>query len=375
MLLVVVGAASWIQPTPLHVRPTRYSGLRMSPVVDEEVSLLRLAAITDRGQRASVLERDQAARLVRALEESAPDADATMLNGRWRLAYTSENAVYRSSPFFWAFRQTAKELKTPVAVGESVRAGDAFAEAVYAITDAIPFYDIGSVTQTISGVCDPDAGCAVDEDDPDDPNGPTDGATFRSEPSDGTSSGPLDTDAALVSEVVLTIGRNFGLPAMSSVMTTTASLSSIPAADGGAAAGAQPLDQRVVVQTTSVKQSTLSALLPAFGEPIFPSGDAMELAAPGSSTLTLRTTCACRFLPRGHPLCPPDVRPPCDRRATAVRPPGVAARQVPHRLDADLARGAAALRGRLRWRIALRLCSRVLTACRRRPRVGLVRDS
>eukprot|EP00965_Chrysotila_dentata_P089375 2951282-Pleurochrysis_carterae.AAC.1 len=63
-------------------------------------------------------------------------------------------AVYRSSPFFWAFRQASAQLSTPVGVPSGgVRAGDPFAAAVFAITDALPFYDVGAVTQIFSNVC------------------------------------------------------------------------------------------------------------------------------------------------------------------------------------------------------------------------------
>ena len=108
---------------------------------------------------------------------------------RWRLLYSSETGAYRSSPFFWAFAQTTRDYATPVAVPSStIQAGDPVAAAVYAITDAIPFYDVAAVTQTISGACDPELGCEVDDDDDDDvTSGPADGATFVEEPSDGTS--------------------------------------------------------------------------------------------------------------------------------------------------------------------------------------------
>ena len=37
--------------------------------------------------------------------------------------------------------------------GGGVQPGDAVAEAIYAITDGIPFYNLGAVYQSISGVC------------------------------------------------------------------------------------------------------------------------------------------------------------------------------------------------------------------------------
>ena len=44
-------------------------------------------AATDRGQRCTSAERALIASLVRDMEGDAPRADATMLNGNWRLLY------------------------------------------------------------------------------------------------------------------------------------------------------------------------------------------------------------------------------------------------------------------------------------------------
>ena len=46
-----------------------------------------LGAATDRGQRCTSAERALIASLVRDMEGDAPRADATMLNGNWRLLY------------------------------------------------------------------------------------------------------------------------------------------------------------------------------------------------------------------------------------------------------------------------------------------------
>ena len=121
-------------------------------------ALLRLCAATDRGMRCTSAERARIDSLVRDMEADAPPADATMLNGNWRLLYASTPSVYRSSPFFWAFKQALAGSTTPVAVpGGGVQPGDAVAEAIYAITDGIPFYNLGAVYQIISGVCGVDA--------------------------------------------------------------------------------------------------------------------------------------------------------------------------------------------------------------------------
>ena len=46
--------------------------------------------------------------------------------------------------------------------GGGVQPGDAVAEAIYAITDGIPFYNLGAVYQIISGVCGVDGACEVE---------------------------------------------------------------------------------------------------------------------------------------------------------------------------------------------------------------------
>ena len=73
-------------------------------------ALLRLCAATDRGMRCTSAERARIASLVSDMEADAPPADATMLNGNWRLLYASTPSVYRSSPFFWAFKQATPTL-------------------------------------------------------------------------------------------------------------------------------------------------------------------------------------------------------------------------------------------------------------------------
>ena len=57
-------------------------------------------------------------------------------------------------------------------------------QAIYAITDGIPFYNLGAVYQIISGVCGVDGACEVEYPEG---TGPSDGASSADEPSDGTS--------------------------------------------------------------------------------------------------------------------------------------------------------------------------------------------
>lgn len=253
-------------------------------------ALLRLCAATDRGQRCTSAERALIDSLVRDLEADAPPADATMLNGNWRLLYTSTPSVYRSSPFFWAFKQALAGSTTPVAVpGGGVQPGDAVAEAIYAVTDGIPFYNLGAVYQIISGVCGADGACEVEYPEG---TGPSDGASSADEPSDGTSDRAALGDyrvamgtfeqpnsAQLISRVELTVPL-FGFTPATSVMTTTSTLNEVPSADAAA-----PVELSVGVQTTEAVQSTLPVPLP-----VFPSGDALELASKGSSSVKLLTT-------------------------------------------------------------------------------------
>lgn len=255
---------------------------------EKEARLLRLCALTDRGQRCAPGDRSRIDSLIADLDAEAPETDATGLNGCWRLVYASE-AVYRSSPFFWAFRQASKAVSTPIGIPSSdVAPGDSIASAIYAITDAIPFYDVGPVVQEISGVqCI--VQCSIDDNAS--PMDASDGAGVPDEPSDGTSDWRFTPDVPqLISKVELSIGRLFGLPAQTSIMTTTADLRQ-PDAAVGAAEGRQ-LDLEVEVQTTSAAQSSIASLLPLLGGLFenFPSGRALDMLAPGSSTVHLTTS-------------------------------------------------------------------------------------
>jgi len=237
-------------------------------------ALLRLSAATDRGQRASAAERDQLLELVQQCEAAALAADAMDLNGEWRLILSLGEKAYRSSPFFWAFRQATAGLKTPVGIpGANVEAGEPWASAVYGFTDTIPFYEIGSVVQRFSGI-----------------------PKTQSELSNGSLPSPSQLGGDLESQVKLEIGRLFGLPSMSSQMTTTAAVQTIPRKDGA-------VEVELQIQRTSAKQSTIASLLPAL-EPLleqFPSGEALELIRKGSSYVRLQSTFPTRDLRISRP--------------------------------------------------------------------------
>jgi len=256
-------------------------------IMDDENELLRLCALTDRGQRCSDAQMAQLRSLITRIESDAPDCDATDLNGEWLLLAALGESPYRSSPFFWAFRQAAGSMTTPIAIpNPSVPAGGPLASAIYAITDAIPLYDIGSVVQKISGVCSENAGCVLAElDDPS--QGPTDG-TSGDEPSEGSYAGIPSSDAGtLTSEVELVIGRNFGLPAAQSLMTTTCTMRELP----DMRPSPSIVNCEVRVETTAAKQSTIAALFPSADELLsFPTGEALDAMSAKSSTVRLMTT-------------------------------------------------------------------------------------
>lgn len=246
-----------------------------------EAALLRQAALTDRGLRASALDKSQLQMLICRLESLAPDASALDLNGEWRLALALGETPYRSSPFFWAFRQAAAGATTPVAVpGAEVAAGDSLASAIYGVTDTLPFYDIGNVVQRISGLCsDVDEGFT------------SDGVQAASEPNDGNNSplpSPSTDVGSLESVVQLTIGRLFGISTMESQMTTAAevrALARTPSDRSGV------VEVELQIQTTAAKQSTIASVLPALEDALkFPSGAALELIKKRSSFVRLRTT-------------------------------------------------------------------------------------
>jgi hypothetical protein len=279
---------------------------------EKEARLLRLCALTDRGQRCAPGDRSRINSLIADLDTEAPETDATGLNGRWRLVYASE-AVYRSSPFFWAFRQASKAMSTPIGIPSSnVIAGDSIASAIYAITDAIPFYDVGPVVQEIRGVqciiqCSIDAHAPMQTD-------TSDGASEEDEPSDGASDWRFTPAIPqLISKVELSLGRLFGLPGQTSIMTTTATLRQPDAAV--ATAEGRLLDLEVEVQTTSAAQSSIASLLPPLNALLenFPSGRALDMMAPGASQVhftnhhcwhlnILPHPCPRRTLPRPLPF-------------------------------------------------------------------------
>ena len=176
--------------------------------------------------------------LVQSLETTAEQLSvgqassiSGLLNGEWELLYSPEDET-RSSPFFWAFRKAFPDS----------------ADQIFGITDAIPapVKEIGPAFQQI------------------DLNSNSQSGRF-------------------VSRVkVATLGG-----VATSIMTTRASIVGIEGLDG----------IRLKIETTKPEDSTIvKKFLGPLGDvvsentPPFPSGEALERVAPGSSEVLLKTT-------------------------------------------------------------------------------------
>jgi len=169
---------------------------------------------------------------VTALEQSGvgSEVDWVDMYGRWQLVYTNEDDKTRSSPFFHAFRQALDGVKDPM-LGED----KALAESIFSFTDAIPFKSVGDAFHTVS------------------------------------------SDGELVSEVEVKVEL-----AGSSIMTTRSHWTPF---NGNL--------MEIRVETTQAVQSSLGGLIPfglLDGSFKFPSGSALELVKPGSSTVLAKVT-------------------------------------------------------------------------------------
>jgi len=213
---------------------------------DETIAeLLTLCATSNRGQSANLDHKFKIENAVSLLESQSPIAnpgDSELLNGQWDLVYASE-ALTRTSPFFWSFRKAFEGNSNPVPLlpGE-------LSEAIFAITDGLPFYTVGKVQQTISGV-----------------------GTFGNQ--------------TLESSVQVTI-RLFDalIPPQDGFVTTTSTFEASPA---------DPSKIALTVQTTEVKKSTF-AQIPVLGQIVettkFPTKDVIEQVRPGSSQVMMELT-------------------------------------------------------------------------------------
>ena len=81
----------------LTLRSTLAARMDASLVASDEKDLLRLCALTDRGQRADPSQLAELRNIVVRLELMAPEANANDLNGEWRLLAACGESCYRSS--------------------------------------------------------------------------------------------------------------------------------------------------------------------------------------------------------------------------------------------------------------------------------------
>lgn len=241
-------------PSPSSSTTTTTSS---SSSVDDRSELMNklvgMVQNTNRGRDKS--NEDEIKSLIETIE-SMPSSETVeeklnLLRGKWDLLWTNDD-VTRASPFFWAFRKATRDIKDPV----GVVGPELISESIFQITDSIPFKSIGSCSQTFT------------------------------------------SDGRLVSEVDVEIGLQSILSVGSSKMTTTSKYSF--ESDDASVLELQ-------VEKTQVLQSTLEKLVP-FQLPLlgdnsaFPSGQALELVKPGSSTVYMRIT----YVDENYRLCSND---------------------------------------------------------------------
>jgi len=208
--------------------------------------LTRLMSVTDRGAKDT--NRAQIFQTIDDLSRSGMDVVASDILGDWELLYTDDD-VTRASPFFWAFRKALSGIEDPLkVVGPKL-----LSESIFKITDSIPLKSIGTATQVF------------------------------------TADGP-DRGTMLSRIVVKLNPGNF-----QSVMATTSVWRTTE----------EPTLIEVEVQKTEVLESTLAkrvgqfvpaavkrTVAGALGSALplngFPSGAALELVKPGSSTVYMR---------------------------------------------------------------------------------------
>ena len=169
---------------------------------------------------------------IRCLEESTEKIND--LEGECELLYTNDDPT-RSSPFFSAFRKNVKGIKTPFDPLNNFP--EDFGEAIFKITDNIPIKKIGSVKQYIS-------------------------------------------NGEIKSEVRVMVN-----PVGSSLMVTTSAVSPLEENEQN-----RVYDVRVI--KSEVLDSTVAKYIPwldpASNPNGFPSGAALELTNPGSSSFQIK---------------------------------------------------------------------------------------
>eukprot|EP00746_Dinoflagellata_sp_MGD_P025798 gnl/MRDRNA2_/MRDRNA2_160774_c0_seq1.p1 gnl/MRDRNA2_/MRDRNA2_160774_c0~~gnl/MRDRNA2_/MRDRNA2_160774_c0_seq1.p1 ORF type:complete len:476 (-),score=77.54 gnl/MRDRNA2_/MRDRNA2_160774_c0_seq1:33-1460(-) len=204
---------------------------------------LELKNLVNAQKDARIQDQARVDQAINDLESACEPPNLNTLRGtKWRLVYSNDD-VTRSSPFFWAFR---KALGRGTLGQGSKILDDALnvntIEAIFELTDGLPFQERGDAIQT------------------------------------------FEADS-LISQVRLTIDL-FG----SGLVTTTSQWS--PMVNN-------PSTIQLKVQTTQVIESTpttpsgVSLIAPftsLIESTLFPSGEALELATPGSSTVLADVT-------------------------------------------------------------------------------------
>jgi hypothetical protein len=199
-----------------------------------EMTLEILASESQRGQTSDSSMINAVLQAIDQIESDSNDNDGNgdidqrLLLGKWVLIFANDD-ITRSSPFFWAFRQAFDGIKDP----NPCRSNRNFADSIFQVTDMIPFKDVGEAYQTF-----------------------TDASELISE---------IDVEVQFAGSTIMTTRSDYKVLANDQL--------------------------EVSVKTTRAVQSTIGQILPGLnGDFEFPSGAALELKSPGSSTVLGRVT-------------------------------------------------------------------------------------
>lgn len=160
-----------------------------------------------------------------------------LLCGEWELLICDDD-ITRSSPFFWSFQKAFKDFKTPFQVPFNPFNSDLLYQNVFKLTDNLPFKSIGRAIQKIS-----------------------------------LDANIIENGGNLVSQVEV-----YAFDSAKSLMTTTSTWQSRP--DLGTLLEISLLKTEILESTIASMFSWLDPALLSF-----PSGAALELIRPGSSTV------------------------------------------------------------------------------------------
>ena len=224
--------------------------------------LTRLMSATDRGAKDT--NRAQIVQTIDDLSRSGMDVVVSDILGEWELLYTDDE-VTRSSPFFWAFRKALTGIEDPLKlVGPKL-----LSESIFKITDSIPLKSIGTATQVFTA------------------DGESDGDSNNNSKGNGKG----NDRGTLTSRIVVKLnpGNFQSVMATTSVWRTTEEPTLIEVEVQKTEVLESTLAQRVGrLLPAAVKNSVAAALGGALPLNSFPSGAALELVKPGSSTVYMR---------------------------------------------------------------------------------------